>query len=154
MKKCFKCGAEKPLTDFYKHPQMLDGTVNKCKDCNKRDVKENRKINADYYREYDAKRFQEDPKVRARHRRYAQTDAGRASLQKSRDNWDKINPDKKAAHTILNNAVRDGRAEKPNNCSRCGASGRIEGHHHDYTRPLDVLWLCRQCHVNEHKETF
>lgn len=41
MKKCFKCGIEKSLTDFYKHPQMVDGHVNKCKSCNKKDVTQN-----------------------------------------------------------------------------------------------------------------
>lgn len=38
-KKCFKCGKIKVLSDFYKHPMMEDGHVNKCKDCNKNDVK-------------------------------------------------------------------------------------------------------------------
>lgn len=40
-KQCFKCSEIKDLTDFYKHPQMPDGRVNKCKECNKNDVKEN-----------------------------------------------------------------------------------------------------------------
>lgn len=37
MKKCFKCHVKKPLTEFYKHPKMPYGTVNKCKMCNRFD---------------------------------------------------------------------------------------------------------------------
>lgn len=40
-KECFKCNVTKPLSYFYKHPQMQDGTVNKCKDCNKAENKNN-----------------------------------------------------------------------------------------------------------------
>ena len=38
---CFKCGRELPLSSFYKHPQMGDGHLNKCKDCTRKDAKEN-----------------------------------------------------------------------------------------------------------------
>lgn len=130
MKKCFKCGSEKPLSDFYKHSAMADGHVNKCKECNKKDVRENRAKKIDYYREYDKERgCRVDPKYIKWYR--------------------KTYPKKYAAHTAVNNAVRDGYLI-PVPCERCGSNHKVHAHHDDYLRQLDVRWLCVPCHKEWH----
>lgn len=74
-------------------------------------------------------------------------------MQKAKERWRDQNPEKRAAHVLLGNRIRDGHIIKPDNCQDCGAAGRIEGHHHDYAKPLEVEWLCPQCHTNRHKES-
>lgn len=135
-KKCFKCSAVKPLSEFYKHPMMFDGRVNKCKECNKRDVRENRKASIDYYREYDLTR--------------AKSGARAAELKKRSANWRINNRVKRACHMIFGTFMRN--KERPESCSECGRTGMIHGHHDDYSKPLDVRWLCVPCHSKWHKE--
>ncbi len=36
-KVCFRCNVEQPITEYYKHKQMADGHLNKCKVCTKND---------------------------------------------------------------------------------------------------------------------
>lgn len=62
-------------------------------------------------------------------------------------------PDKYKARWMLRQAVSKGKIMKPNTCSKCHKEKtRIEGHHEDYSKPFDVVWLCAPCHRKLHKE--
>ena len=66
--------------------------------------------------------------------------------------WTARNPEKYYCHNVLNAAIPDKKLIKSTSCQTCGTSeGRIHGHHPDYTKPLDVMWLCATCHSRQHR---
>ena len=151
MKECFKCREAKPLSEFYKHKQMKDGRLNKCKECNKKDVRKNYRENIDHYKEYEKARAGLPHRVKARED-YAKTEEGIKKGNEAKNNWTRRNPIKKMASTIVGNAVRDGKISKPSNCEACNSEpSRLHGHHDDYAFPLVVRWLCPGCHSKWHK---
>lgn len=56
---------------------------------------------------------------------------------------------KHEARWKVSRALASGKLLK-NPCA-CGSMD-VEAHHSDYSKPLDVLWLCRGCHVLEHRK--
>ena len=134
------------MNNFYAHPSTKDGYLNKCKDCNKKDSRRN-------YR-----RKVQNPqwviKERARHREkfnrlHKNWHLDKEAAHAARQRWISRNRHKRYAHIMLGNAVRDGRIIKPTCCQRCGikpTSRHLHGHHHDYSKPLDVEWICTTCH--------
>ena len=55
-------------------------------------------------------------------------------------------PEKRSAILAVRRALKRGILIRPDMCSQCNRSGKIEGHHPDYCKPLDVIWLCPKCH--------
>jgi len=149
-KKCFKCGEVKLLTDFYKHKMMADGRLNKCKECAKKDVRDNRADKVEYYRDYDKKRFKEDPRVAARLKKYRQSEKGKETAKRGNKKYISKNPIKRAANIIVNNHLRNGSLIKTA-CEVCGEK-KVQGHHDDYAFPLTVRWLCAAHHKQWHEE--
>ena len=131
MKRCRECGTEKPTSEYYKNSETADGLLGHCKACHKEIVAANKLKRPDHYRAYARERSQLPAKR-------AQT------LRWMRDNPEKTKP-KRAVYL----ALRKGTLVKPTNCEaqlkRCLPGGRIEAHHEDYSRPLDVIWVCRPC---------
>ena len=138
MKQCFKCNEAKELSEFYKHPQMSDGHVNKCKECNKNDVSKNYRKNIDHYKAYE----KTDKRKKSHNERSS----------KFCKKYRKSNPKKYRAHQIVNNSIRAGKLIKPKECSSCGSDYHIHAHHDDYNKPLLVRWLCASCHNSWHSK--
>lgn len=65
--------------------------------------------------------------------------------------WLALNKQKRMAHKMVYVAVRKGLLVKPESCSKCSAKGKIYGHHEDYNKPLDVIWVCSSCHMLIHE---
>jgi hypothetical protein len=135
-KECFKCKVTKPLLDFYKHPKMFDGHVNKCKECNKNDVMEHRLKHLEKLRQYDRNRGKNPD------RRKANTEITKI--------WRSEDRRRQKAHNAVSGAIKKGiLIREP--CCRCNETKSL-AHHEDYDRPLDVMWLCQPCHKQRHKE--
>lgn len=153
-KKCTECEAERPLVDFYRHNAMAGGRLHQCKECVKTRVRKHRLANIDRIREYDRNRPNADERAeinRENYRKRTATPEGRASEWAKQKAWAQNNSEKRQAHIIAGNAIRAG-ALTPRPCGRCGDNSYVHAHHEDYSRPLDVVWLCRTCHGARHRE--
>lgn len=154
---CKKCGLTKPVSDFYVR-QCYE-----CKECSKKRIRENRAAKIEYYREFDKARANLPLRVEAR-KSYAATESGKEAHNRANKAWQqrnpqlisakvreyrKNNPAKRIAHGIVGYAIHSGTlTQKP--CESCGAFP-THAHHDDYSRPLDVRWLCPPCHAAHHK---
>lgn len=63
----------------------------------------------------------------------------------------------KLAQDLIQRMIERGDIVPPVKCNRCAsppASGfkRLDAHHQDYIKPLEVEWLCRTCHIRAHDQ--
>lgn len=129
IKTCRKCG---------RSAEHYASITTACKECWKLQVKANRKEKAEYYREFDRKRSK-TPKRKA------------VSVRRTREMRRRV-PGLMKAHNALFRAISNGIIVRPDHCSRCLISCVPQGHHDDYSKPLEVMWLCPICHAQRHKE--
>lgn len=148
-KSCICCRKDLPISSYYRHPRMADGHLNKCKEC----------VIA-----YQSKRLA--AKLATLEGRMAERERGREKYHRLyRHQTPKTPPKaerlklyrerakasgKRQARNAVNNAIRNCRLTRLP-CADCGNS-KSEAHHPDYSKPLEVVWLCHPCHMRIHRK--
>lgn len=121
-KKCFCCGRDLPLTEFYKHPSMADGRLNKCKECVKKAVHNN------YIKNIESDEYVNKERARGRDK-YRRLYAGKRNM---------------SAHSENKNVRK--------NLKRKGINlDGLEIHHWNYNYPHNVFLLKPREHKRIHK---
>jgi len=148
MKACIKCSVVKPLDEYYAHKKMADQRLGICKDCHRAAVR------VLYFEKMKDPEWRERELGRQREKSARSRRAGESStteiIRRSKMAWAERNLEKRKAHTMAGNAIRDGRLiRKP--CEVCGKT-KVDAHHDDYSKPLEVRWLCRRHHADVHLE--
>lgn len=84
-------------------------------------------------------------------KKYRSSERGKAVARANTYKSIKKYPQKQAARVSVRRCVKEGKLTKPISCSSCGRKGSVDAHHEDYTKPLDVVWLCKSCHSEADK---
>lgn len=122
-RKCWMCKVVKPKEDYYKDKGSPSGFAYTCKEC-VLIISRTQKHRKEWNRTH------------------------RDVLNKTTVEYMKRNPEKKKAWSIWGKARSSGKIPKQP-CVVCGST-EVQGHHKDYSKPLEVVWLCRRHHKDAH----
>lgn len=142
-KRCNTCGEVKDEGGFYADPRNWDGLKHRCKECLKPIEREKSRAGRERSREL--------------YRERVSTAEGREmERKKRRDTYARQRLDERfrqrvRARALVGKAIREGRLVR-GPCEVVGCTERATAHHEDYSRPLEVRWLCRVHHGMEHRQ--
>ena len=136
-KKCSKCKGIKEIREFGKNKSSKDGLSCWCKRCHVLAALKSRKT------EEGAK------KHKKANEKYRHSEKGREASRRGNKKHNMLHPERKKARQIAANAVRSGiLVKEPCYCGEI----EVEGHHKDYSKPLEVEWLCTKHHKELNKK--
>jgi len=132
-KKCFSCGADKPLEELKKDTRRSFGRMSLCKIChNKKYSEYNKRTRIQQWARLLNWRKNNRQHVNSQSLNYQQTEAGKI---------------RKSANGKVYHAIKTGKIKKMP-CEICG--NKAQAHHSDYDKPLNINWLCRKHHADWH----
>ena len=134
-KKCANCKKTKKISMFPKDKQQASGLKSYCKKCSQL-------LSKNYY-------YNHLEKSRLTKKKYSHSKRGLKILGLIAKRMIKKYPEKYIARYRLNNAIAIGRIKKLP-CEKCN-NLETEGHHEDYSKPLEVKWFCNYHHKKIHK---
>lgn len=141
MKRCSYCKVEKDESEFYADKKSKDGLRCQCKKCHC--LTSVRTRDNDVHRENNKKWMRQS-------RYHTRQEVRDRDLLRSRVKNKSV--EAKARH-LANVAVRLGFLIRPEACPKCNRTDlKIHAHHEDHSKPLEVIWMCSDCHGKVHRK--
>lgn len=176
MKKvCTGCKEEKNFDEFGKDKKGRFGLNQKCKVCcsarakltvhSESAIEKRRKyksewqkkkrpiLNARLRERYKNNLEEERKRSVLRMRKYMASEKGKAKHQETTRLYESLNPEKISAQRKVRAAIKSGRLIRPSICEVCKKPSSVHGHHEDYSKPLEVIWMCHYCHLYHHQRS-
>lgn len=123
---CERCQTEKPLEEFYRNRSRPQGRSYWCKDC--------------------CKLYERLPHRKGRHTKWRNSPKGKLKTkQYSQEHYQGEKP-KQKARSAIHRLIKMGIVKRMP-CEICG-DGNSQGHHPNYSKPLEVMWLCQSHHYD------
>ena len=147
-RKCYVCKKVKLLIDFAENKSKPLGKDYICRPCSRSKAQE---YTSSPQGRVTQKQYRESPRGLAIRKKWKQSTKGQISQQQAKKRYNEKYPEKRSCRAIFNSAIRHGKIKRGTTCILAdeNCKGQIQGHHRDYSKPFDVVWLCDYHHRQE-----
>jgi ribosomal protein S27AE len=148
-KVCRGCKVEKAFSEFKKKTPSKDGLEARCRECFAKYYEANKeRIRTRQRKAWKEFSIANSEKLREKGKAmYSQSKEQRAEYRKA---YKKEFAPKVHAKSLVKSKITKGEIMKQP-CEKCGEV-KVDAHHDDYAKPLDVRWLCRRHHMAWHAD--